>query len=144
MSVDVLLSRLPKVKRTGKDSWRACCPSHQGTNPSALSIRDAGDGKILIKCFHGCDTLDVLQSVGLDMTDLFNEDARADYKTVSEHKSGEVKFYPRDLLQIIQFEARLVTMAAFSIEKGIRLSTDDFKRVKTAQMRINDILEMAS
>ena len=142
MSVDVLLARLPKVRRTGKDSWRAACPAHQGTNPTALSIRDAGDGKILIKCFHGCDTLDVLQSVGLDMTDLFADDAR-DYKTVSEHKSSEVKFYPRDLLNIIQFEARLVAMAAFSIEKGIRLSTDDNKRLKTALNRINDICEMA-
>ena len=76
------------------------------------------------------------------MTDLFADDAR-DYKTVNEHKSGEVKFYPRDLLNIIQFEARLVAMAAFSIEKGIRLSTDDNKRLKTALNRINDICEMA-
>ena len=142
MSVDVLWSRLPKVRRTGKDSWRAACPAHQGTNATALSIRDAGGGKILIKCFHGCDTLDILQSVGLDMTDLFADDVR-DYKTISEAKYGEVKFYPRDLLSIIQFEARLVAMAAFSIEKGIRLSADDIKRLKTAQNRILYICEMA-
>ena len=142
MSVDVLLARLPKVRRTGKDSWRAACPAHQGTNPTALSIRDAGDGKILIKCFHGCDTLDVLQSVGLDMTDLFADDAR-DYKTVSEHKSGEVKFYPRDLLAIAQFELQIVCMAAYTIANGKQMQPYDLGRLKLAAERIFDITEMA-
>lgn len=143
MSVDILISRLPKVKRTGKDSWRAACPAHQGTNPNALAIRDAGDGKILVKCFHGCETLDVLQSVGLDMSDLFEDDARRDFKSVAEIKSGEVKFYPRDLLAIVRFESQIVSMAAFQIEKGIKLPTSELNRLHLAQERINDIVEMA-
>lgn len=143
MSVEVLLSRLPKVRRTGKDSWRCACPAHQGNNPTALSIRDVGGGKILIKCFHGCDTLDVLQSVGLDMTDLFEDDS-SNYKTVSEQKPREVKFYPRDLLSIVRYEAQIVSMAGFYIANGLAMPPVDLNRLQLAQERINDICEMAA
>jgi hypothetical protein len=33
---------------------RARCPAHNDRNPS-LSIREAADGKILIKCHAGCE-----------------------------------------------------------------------------------------
>jgi hypothetical protein len=35
-------------------SWTARCPAHDDRTPS-LSIRDAGDGKVLVRCHAGCD-----------------------------------------------------------------------------------------
>ena len=57
MSIDTLLSRLYKVKKTGSGNWMACCPAHDDKNPS-MTIAEKADGVILINCFAGCVTLD--------------------------------------------------------------------------------------
>jgi hypothetical protein len=40
-------------RKTGR-GWMACCPAHDDREPS-LSIRDADDGKVLVRCHAGCD-----------------------------------------------------------------------------------------
>jgi hypothetical protein len=48
-------------------AWMACCPAHDDRKPS-LSIRDADDGRVLVRCHAGCDQEDliaVLRSRGL-------------------------------------------------------------------------------
>jgi DNA primase len=72
MAVEQLLSRLAKVKATGVFKWAACCPAHEDKNPS-LVIRQLDDGRILLHCFGGCEALDVVEALGLSMTDLFPE-----------------------------------------------------------------------
>jgi DNA primase len=52
--IEKVLSRLPGHRTTG-DGFKACCPSHEDRNPS-LSIREADDGTVLLKCFGGCPT----------------------------------------------------------------------------------------
>jgi len=47
--------------------WTARCPSHEDRTPS-LSIRDADDGKVLVRCHAGCEqeqVIAVLRSRGL-------------------------------------------------------------------------------
>lgn len=68
--VELVLSRLKKVHARGRNRWSACCPAHDDTNPS-LSVSEAEDGKALIYCFVGCKTQDVVQAIGLSMSDLF-------------------------------------------------------------------------
>lgn len=75
MSIEVLLSRLHKVRKNGPNKWMACCPAHEDRSPS-LSLAEPEPGKILIHCFAGCETSDVLASVGLRMEDLFPDNAR--------------------------------------------------------------------
>lgn len=58
-------------KRTGS-GWVARCPGHGDKTPS-LSIREAEDGKVLIKCHAGCCPEQVLGSIGLELKDLFPE-----------------------------------------------------------------------
>jgi DNA primase len=62
------LSKLNKVKKSG-DKYMSLCPSHQDENLS-LSITSDKE-KILVHCFAGCSTESVLQSLGLNVTDLF-------------------------------------------------------------------------
>lgn len=65
-----ILSRLKEVKQQGK-GYIARCPAHDDHNPS-LSISLSGDSsKLLIKCFAGCADKDILDAVGLKMSDLF-------------------------------------------------------------------------
>jgi DNA primase len=54
--VEKMLGMLTKVKgRNG--SWTACCPAHNDKGPS-LAIRETEDGRVLLHCFAGCETLD--------------------------------------------------------------------------------------
>lgn len=70
MTLDDFLARLHKVRRSGKE-LRACCPAHDDQNPS-LSI-GWKDGNILLYCFAGCATEDVLRAMGLTKRDLFDD-----------------------------------------------------------------------
>jgi putative DNA primase/helicase len=53
--------------RRAGNGWTARCPAHNDHKPS-LSIRDAGGGKLLVRCHAGCDQQQVvatLRSYGL-------------------------------------------------------------------------------
>jgi hypothetical protein len=49
---ELLAKRLSKAKRSGQQ-WVALCPAHDDRNPS-LSISNAADGKLLVRCHAGC------------------------------------------------------------------------------------------
>ena len=69
MIVDDFLDLLDGVKRNGS-GWMALCPAHDDSSPS-LSIGEGDDDAILVKCHAGCETEDVLESLGLKLRDLF-------------------------------------------------------------------------
>ena len=66
---DRVLDLLENVRPNGKSRWTARCPGH-ADKTSSLSIRDTDD-RVLIYCFAGCPTSDVLNAVGLEIQDLF-------------------------------------------------------------------------
>ena len=68
--LETLLSRLERVRGAGRCRYQARCPAHQDRHPS-LSIREADDGRVLLFCFAGCATPDVVAALGLEMSDLF-------------------------------------------------------------------------
>jgi len=53
-----------------KDGWRAKCPAHQGKTDTSLSITPTDD-RILLKCFGGCESVEIVRALGLTMADLF-------------------------------------------------------------------------
>jgi len=67
--LDLVLSRLDRVRRSGK-GWLARCPAHDDHTPS-LSISEAADGRVLLRCHAGCETEAVVWALGLSMRDLF-------------------------------------------------------------------------
>jgi 5S rRNA maturation endonuclease (ribonuclease M5) len=66
-----VLSRLRGVRKDGK-GWKALCPAHDDRKPS-LKVDEAEDGKVLLKCFAGCGTEDIIAAIGLKMSDLYPE-----------------------------------------------------------------------
>ena len=79
MSADHLINKLSHVKevktRRGlKRSWIAQCPAHDDSSPS-LYIDEGQSGNTLIKCWAGCGATEVVESVGLIMSDLFPDDS---------------------------------------------------------------------
>ena len=70
MIVDSFMSQLEGVRRSSKGRWTAKCPAHPDRTAS-LSIREGDDGRVLIHCFAGCETQDVLAALGVDWDALF-------------------------------------------------------------------------
>jgi hypothetical protein len=60
---------LLNAKRNG-NGWKAKCPAHDDRQPS-LSIHEGADGRVLLKCFAGCTTANIVAAVGLTLRDLF-------------------------------------------------------------------------
>ena len=53
--------------------WTAFCVGHDDRSQRSLSIRER-DGKVILHCFTGCQTADIVKAMGLDWTDLFEPD----------------------------------------------------------------------
>lgn len=136
MSINTLLSHVKKVKKSGQNSWMACCPSHDDRSAS-LKITLADD-KVLINCFAGCIPVDILGAVGLTMDDLF--------ETPREHSSKGIRgtnVYPREVLKAMLFEMMIVAISSFDMKKGKTLSDIDQARLILAYERITHGIELA-
>jgi hypothetical protein len=130
--IENILSRLEKVKgRNG--AYTACCPAHSDKSPS-LAIRELDDGRILLKCFADCSVQDILGAIGMDMNDLF-PNVNKDLPQVKR------KYYASDLLRVIEFEAWVVSVAAYTMAQGLPLSEEDRTRMKVAQSRIMEAVK---
>jgi len=66
---DYVLEKFKNLKELKPNSWICTCPCHDDVHPS-LSIRLA-ENRLLLKCFAGCSTSDILESCGLTWADLF-------------------------------------------------------------------------
>lgn len=63
--IDALLERLDGIIATGPGRWSARCPAHPDRSPS-LAVRVLeGDDKVLLHCFSGCSTEDILAALGV-------------------------------------------------------------------------------
>ncbi len=69
MELSTFLGKLEKVKQVGQGKYKALCPAHQDKQESLSITTDKN--KILIKCFAGCQTESIVESMGLSISDLF-------------------------------------------------------------------------
>jgi hypothetical protein len=130
--IENILTRLEKVKgRNG--AYTACCPAHTDKSPS-LAIRELEDGRILMKCFANCSVQEIMGAIGMDIGDLF-PNVNKDLPPVKR------KYYATDLLRVIEFEAWVVSVAAYTMSQGLQLSEEDRTRMKVAQTRIMEAVK---
>jgi hypothetical protein len=130
--IENILARLEKVKgRNG--AYTACCPAHGDKSPS-LAIRELDDGRILMKCFANCSIQEIMGAIGMDIGDLF-PNVNKDLPPVKR------KYYATDLLRVIEFEAWVVSVAAYTMSQGLSLSEEDRTRMKVAQTRIMEAVK---
>jgi hypothetical protein len=130
--IENILTRLEKVKgRNG--AYTACCPAHGDKSPS-LAIRELDDGRILMKCFANCSVQEIMGAIGMNIGDLF-PNVNKDLPQVKR------KYYASDLLRVIEFEAWVVSVAAYTMAQGLQLSEEDRTRMKVAQTRIMEAVK---
>ncbi len=71
MKLAQLLNSLEKLRPMGQGKWIACCPAHADRSPS-LTIKQTPD-TIMLYCWGGCSTEEVLAAVGMTFGDLYPE-----------------------------------------------------------------------
>lgn len=131
MKLDLLLSSLHKVRKTGADSWVACCPAHADKSPS-MTVK-ATPETILIHCFAGCSTAEILGAVGMTFDDLYP----AHNRTVKPQKLSA-----RSALECIAFESLVVSASAATMRQR-QLTDKETARLIQACGRIQASLDMA-
>jgi len=90
-----VLEKLPDAREVGDSQWEARCPAHDDRRAS-LSVAEADDGTVLLKCHAGCGADQITQAVGLTLRDLFpssNGNGKPKPQANGQTKSRLVKAY---------------------------------------------------
>jgi hypothetical protein len=128
-----ILDHLEGVRPNGREKYMARCPAHADRSPS-LSIWLKDDGRILLKCFAGCDTEAVLTAMGLTFRDVMPE-------RVGEFSRERPAFTASDALRALARESGIVAMSAARVQNGHPLTPEDVSRLCVATGRITAALE---
>ena len=104
MRLELFLQALNNVNQRGAQHY-ASCPAHEDRNPS-LGIRQ-GDKGILVTCYAGCSTAQIVDAMGLSLADLF-QDSLVLPKTIPK-KVKAVPVVPEYVVE--SYQKRLTTAA---------------------------------
>lgn len=108
MHIEDIIGRFQDCKKIGEKSYQTRCPSHKDDKAS-LTITEEND-KILLYCHAGCDTLSILNSVGLTEKDLFNN-VKEKPKVVAEYIYKNEKGIPN--FKVIRYEPKNFIQARY-------------------------------
>lgn len=134
--IDLLLSRLERVRQTAPNRWVMPCPAHQDRSPS-LSVRETPEGTVLLRCFAGCDTQSVLDAVGLTFADLFPDSGDQRPHRVPP---GPARIPASDLLLMLEQEALAVGLVGAYLAEQKPLSETDWQRLAQGVSRITTLV----
>lgn len=135
--IELVLSRLQScgLRSNGRDRWRARCPAHGGSNPSALSIGVGAHGQVLLKCWRGCTLESVVESLSLDLGDLFPQ------KRLYGQGSGPIQrrrlLLAAQALDQLDAETTLVAVCAMHMSSGTSLDESTKQLLLQAALRIS-------
>lgn len=130
--IDVLISRLDRVRATGPGTWAASCPTsahRHGDRSRGLSIREADDGRVLLHCFAGCSVHEVVGAMGMELADLFPaRDITYPHPPprgglIGRGRAPRVPW--RDFFEAIEHDLRVCSLAFSDLAAGETFSPDD-------------------
>jgi hypothetical protein len=130
MTLDTLLSRLDGIRETGHGKYVSRCPAHDDRSPS-LAIKEGDDGRVLLHCFAGCETQDVLATIGLTFADIMPE------RISKQHSYKPMRFDARQVLATLDHEAMVTAIIASDILEHKEVDEDTWYRLGAAVQRIN-------
>lgn len=139
--IDRVLLRLDGLRRSGH-GHTARCPAHEDRTAS-LSICETETGKVLIHCFAGCSAPEVLQAIGLTLTDLFPDRLRA--STPDEVRAARMAATQANwkaALTVLAAEATVAVCACEMLLIGEQFSPEDRSRLHAAHDRIQAAREV--
>lgn len=126
MSIDNILNSLDRVRKSGRNKWRAPCPVHGGKDLNMI-ISERSDGSVGAHCFVcGANGVDLVDNLALDRSEIFAPD--------SEYKKPVIT---RQMLEEEQMDRVILAMA----ENTPPQTLADKRRVKVAQARLEGLDE---
>ena len=112
MTLNTIINKFEGVKQTAR-GFLVLCPAHADSNPS-LSIKETHDGTLLIHCWAGCRTVNILTAVGLQLRDLFPNRHPWDY--CSPQPKAVVRRMDHNAIVFkLKFHADCLTLRAESV-----------------------------
>ena len=108
MHIEDIIGRFQDCKIIGEKSYQVMCPSHNDSKAS-LTITEE-DNKILMHCHAGCDTLNILNAVGLTEKDLFNN-IKEKPKVVAEYIYRKEDGTP--VFKVLRYEPKSFVQAKY-------------------------------
>ncbi|HET8688990.1 MAG TPA: CHC2 zinc finger domain-containing protein [Methanosarcina sp.] len=135
--LDNFLSRLQKVRKTGGNSWLACCPAHGDKNPS-MTISEGSDGRVLVHCFsHQCGIDEITGAVGLEIKDLMPDN-------IGFHRVKPLRMQvnPRDALYAVRDDMTEALVYMKRLQRNEQISMDDSLRFSRIVGRLQMAIEL--
>lgn len=136
MAIEHIIDRLDMVKKTGDAKYIARCPAHEDKSPS-LSLRELHDGRVLMHCFGGCSAGDVMDSIGLALSDLFEEPLEDRIRPLYMARQEKKKLASiNDEVKSCQLR---LDMAQSMREQGMKLSRADMETERKAFLKLREL-----
>lgn len=133
--INTILGRLGHLRKTGDDQWLARCPAHRDRSPS-LSICEQSNRVVLLHCFAGCETTDVLDAIGLEFGDLYPEDICSPRR----ERYSDDRLSGREIVSVLNHELLIVEIFARAMMSDPDPSPDDAERLALACSRIRGVV----
>ncbi len=137
MSIEAVLSCLDGVRETGHGKYVARCPAHDDKSPS-LAIKNCGDGRILLHCFAGCETEDVLCALGLTFSDVMPK------RVGGDHSYRPQSFDARQVLATLDHESLVVAIIGADFLEHKEIDKPTWSRLAQGVQRINSARAIAA
>ena len=118
--IDTLVPRLEEVVEKPNHQYKALCPAHDDHHPS-LSIKELDDGRLLIHCWAGCSSMEIVEAAGLGLADLFPN-------KMEHSKPVNPRWNLRDLIEVQNLEAWVLLIAVEQLLDGKPISQSDRER----------------
>jgi hypothetical protein len=131
MDINIFLGHLNKVRKS-KSGWMACCPNHEDNSPS-LSINQGVDC-ILIHCVAGCDSGEVMDSIGLSLADL--------YRHKNDAKRRVMQWDKTILKSVVFHESIYIAMCENLAGSSRELTPMEISRLALAKRRLPKAMEV--
>ena len=136
-AAETLVARLDGVRARGAGQWSARGPGpvhERGDRSSGLGIKQVDD-RVLVNCPAGCSPLEIVQSIGLDLRDLFD-------KPLTDTAIAPVRQppFPIEMARRLLHYATVMVLAADDLRHGKALNKADFDTVVNCYHEIDQIV----
>ncbi len=139
MPIGALLAVLDGVRETGHGKFVARCPAHDDRSPS-LAVKGCDDGRVLLHCFAGCETEDVLSAVGLTFSDMMPEHIGGEHN----YKPMRQRFDVRQVLATLDHESLVVAIIGADFLEHREIDEPTWDRLAQGVHRINSARAVAA
>jgi hypothetical protein len=131
-----------REQRKGKGARITCAAC--GTKAYKVATTEAADGTVLLHAFCGHAPHEVLQAIGLTVSELF---VRRDHRTMLPAERSELRqvaLYPkwRAALEVLTHEANVLLIAASKLGDGFALDDDELTRMRISALKVFDAGEV--